>query len=186
MCKQRGGQSPQGALALLAVAAAVGLAGVGVQAGLADGAARANPKSQVIADTRRFTRIPRQTLAMIERGEAAFLARDPAALAPTLSEDYSWWVVGESGAVPMIRGRDATVKMLGGFFDATQWFDSKVYRLGLVGNLLVQVEVDTVGSPNGPVTKTSLEIYEFRNGERWREWRFSPLNSPFDGRPEAR
>ena len=44
--------------------------------------------------------------------------------------------------------------------------------------MLVQIEVDKVGSPAGPVEKTSLEVYEFRNGLRWREWRFIPGEKP--------
>jgi limonene-1,2-epoxide hydrolase len=115
---------------------------------------------------------------MIEQGETAFLKRDAGALAPTLSEDYSYWLVTEQGPTKAMQGREDTIRMVSGFFANAQWFDSKVYRLGMVGNMLVQVEVDTVGSPRGPVTKTSLEIYEFRDGKRWREWRFSPTDSP--------
>jgi limonene-1,2-epoxide hydrolase len=129
-------------------------------------------------DNSRYTRIPREALRMIERGEAAFLTRDAAALGPTLAPDYSWWIIGEQGPNKAIQGRDATVTMLSGFFKNAQWFESKVYRLGMVGNLLIQVEVDKVGSPNGPIDKTSLEIYEFRDGLRWREWRFTPAEKP--------
>jgi limonene-1,2-epoxide hydrolase len=165
--KNRHDRSPLGALALL-----LGIA-------CAATAWSANSvRSQVMRDNSRYTRIPKEALRMIERGEAAFLARDAAALGPTLSPDYSWWIVGEQGPNKAIQGRDATVAMLGGFFRNTQWFESKVYRLAMVGNLLIQVEVDKVGSPNGPVDKTSLEIYEFRDGLRWREWRFTPAEHP--------
>ncbi len=161
--KDRGGHSPQGALVLLFAAAAVGAAW-----------AAADVKSQVVADTSRYTRIAPAALKMIEQGEAAFLARDAQALGPTLADDYSWWVVTDKGPNMAIQGRDATVKLLDGFFSNAQWLDSKVYRLGMVGNMLVQVEVDTLGTPQAPVVKTSLEIYEFRDGKRWREWRFTP------------
>lgn len=146
-------------------------------AGAATAWAASNVRAQVVRDTSRYTRIPKDVIAMIEKGEAAFLARDAQALGPTLSEDYSWWIIGEQGPNKMIQGREATTAMLAGFFKNTQWFESKVYRLGMVGNLLIQVEVDKVGSPNGPVEKTSLEVYEFRNGLRWREWRFTPAES---------
>ncbi len=165
--KDRGGHSPQGALVLIVLAGAAGALW-----------AAADVKSQVVRDTRRYTRIAPEVLRMIEHGETAFLKRDPQALAPTLSEDYSWWVVGDKGPTMAMQGRDNTVRMLEGFFKNTQWFDSKVYRLAMVGNMLIQVEVDTVGSPSGPVTKTSLELYEFRDGKRWREWRFTPADSP--------
>ncbi len=161
--KNRKDRSPLGALALL-----LGFA-------CAATAWSANAvRAQVVRDTSRYTRIPKNVIQMIERGEAAFLARDATALGPTLAQDYSWWIVGEQGPNKAIQGRDATVAMLSGFFKNAQWFESKVYRLGMVGNLLIQVEVDKVGSPNGPVEKTSLEIYEFKDGLRWREWRFTP------------
>jgi limonene-1,2-epoxide hydrolase len=165
--KDRGGHSPQGALfALLAASVA------------AAAWAAADAKYQVVKDTSRYTRIAPAALEMIEQGETAFLKRDASALAPTLSEDYSYWLVTEQGPTKAMQGREGTIRMVSGFFANAQWFDSKVYRLGMVGNMLVQVEVDTVGSPQGPVTKTSLEIYEFRDGKRWREWRFSPTDSP--------
>lgn len=161
--KKRRNASPLGAWLLL-----LGLSGAAaVWAGSA-------VKSQVVRDTSRWTKIPRASLAMIERGEAAFLARDPAALGPTLAPDYQWWIIGPQGPNKAIEGRDRTVAMLGQFFSNSEWFESKVYRLGMVGNLLVQVEVDRVGSPDGPVEKVSLEVYEFRDGLRWREWRFTP------------
>lgn len=165
--KSRLDRSPLGALLLvLGIAAAA-------TAWAADGV-----RAQVVRDTSRYTRIPRAVLGMIEKGEAAFLARDAVALGPTLAPDYQWWIVGPQGPNKAIEGRDATVAMLGGFFRNVEWHGSKVYRLGMVGNLLVQVEVDTVGSPQGPVEKTSLEIYEFRDGLRWREWRFTPSAAP--------
>jgi limonene-1,2-epoxide hydrolase len=165
--KIRSDRSPLGALTLLLCLA-----------GAATAWSASAVRSQVMRDNSRYTRIPREALQMIERGEAAFLARDAAALGPTLAPDYSWWIIGEQGPNKAIQGRDATVTMLSGFFKNAQWFESKVYRLGMVGNLLVQVEVDKVGSPNGPVDKTSLEIYEFRDGLRWREWRFTPAEKP--------
>lgn len=165
--KTRRDLSPLGALVLL-----LGLASA------ATAWAASSVRAQVMRDNSRFTKIPKSKLAMIEKGEAAFLARDPAALAPTLAPDYQWWLIGPQGPNKAIEGRDATVKMLGGFFANAQWFESKVYRLGMVGNLLIQVEVDKIGSPAGPVEKTSLEIYEFRDGMRWREWRFTPADNP--------
>jgi CO/xanthine dehydrogenase FAD-binding subunit len=165
--KSRLDRSPLGALLLLLALA------VAATAWAAD-----SVRFQVIRDTTRYTRIPRSVITMIEKGEAAFLARDAAALGPTLAEDYQWWVIGPQGPNKAIEGRGATVAMLRGFFRNAQWFGSKVYRLGMVGNLLIQVEVDKVGSPQGPVEKTSVEIYEFRDGLRWREWRFTPDATP--------
>ncbi len=100
--------------------------------------------------------------------------KDPNALGATLAEDFSWWIVAPNGPNRAVQGRTETVKLLDGFFRNAQWYGSKVCRLGMVGNMLVHVEVEAVGAANGPVEKTSLEIYAFCNGRRWREWRFLP------------
>lgn len=42
------------------------------------------------------------------------------------------------------------------------------------GNLFVQVEVDRFETPEGPKTIRSLNIYEMKDGKRWREWKFYP------------
>jgi hypothetical protein len=165
--KQERDRSPLGALVVilgLAIAASAAVA--------------STVRAQVMRDVSRYSRIPKPILQMIEAGEAAFMSRNAAALGPTLSEDFSWWIVGEQGPSKAIQGRDATVALLDGFFKNAEWYGSRVYRLGMVGNILIQVEIDRVGSPNGPIEKTNLELYEFRDGKRWREWRFVPSSTP--------
>jgi ketosteroid isomerase-like protein len=132
---------------------------------------------QVMRNTDRYSRLSPQDVALISPGENAFMNRDAAGAAASVAEDFSWWMVGEDGPKQVVAGREATMKLISRFFGATN-FDSKVYRLGLVGNILVQVEVDTLQTERGPVEKTSLELYEFRDGKRWREWRFAPLANP--------
>ncbi len=140
-------------------------------------------KTQVVQDTSIFSKIKPDVLAMIEKGEADFLARDPQRLADSVTEDFTWYRVAPDGPKLAVQGRASMVKMLEQFFnaDAPAGFQSKVYRLGMVGNILVQVEVDKYDSKTeGKVEKTSLELYEFRDGRRFREWRLTPTNSPFD------
>lgn len=140
-------------------------------------------KSQVVQDTSRYSVIKPDVLAMIEKGEADFLARDADKLADSVTEDFIWYRVAPDGPKVAVQGREDMVKMLRQFFtaDAPAGFQSRVYRLGMVGNILIQVEIDKYDSKTeGKVEKTSLELYEFRDGRRFREWRFTPTASPFD------
>ncbi|MDX2223132.1 MAG: nuclear transport factor 2 family protein [Rhodospirillaceae bacterium] len=148
-----------------------------VLAACADGPARPSAQSQLVADTSRYAKLSAADAAMIEVGETAFMNKDAAAAAATVTEDFEWWIIGPDGPKQVVKGRAATEKLIGQFFAASD-FESKVYRLGMVGNILVQVEVDTVPQPDGTKkTTTSLELYEFRDGKRWREWRFQPTDS---------
>ncbi|MBL8629011.1 MAG: nuclear transport factor 2 family protein [Rhodospirillaceae bacterium] len=139
-------------------------------------------KTQVVQDTSKFSQIKPDVLAMIEKGEADFLAKDPQRLGDSITEDFTWYRVMPEGPKLAVQGRENTVKMLSQFFtDTPAGYQSKVYRLAMVGNILVQVEVDKYDSKTeGKVEKTSLEIYEFRDGRRFREWRFAPTATPFD------
>jgi ketosteroid isomerase-like protein len=147
-------------------------------AACADAPARPGAQSQLVADTSRYSTLSAADAAMIEVGETAFMNKDAKAAAATVTEDFEWWIVGPDGPRQVVKGREATERLIGQFFAASD-FESKVYRLGMVGNILVQVEVDTVPQPDGTTkTTTSLELYEFRDGKRWREWRFQPTDSP--------
>jgi hypothetical protein len=140
-------------------------------------------KAQVVQDTSLYSKIKPDVLAMIEKGEADFMARDPKRLGESITEDFTWYRVMPDGPKLAVQGRENTVNMLAQFFnaDAPGGFESQVYRLGMVGNILIQVEVDKYDSKTeGKVHKTSLELYEFRDGRRFREWRFTPTASPFD------
>lgn len=140
-------------------------------------------KTQVVQDTSIYSKIKPDVLAMIEKGEADFLARDAQRLADSVTEDFTWYRVAPDGPKLAVQGRENMVKMLQQFFnaDAPAGFESKVYRLGMVGNILIQVEVDKYDSKTeGKVDKTSLELYEFKDGKRFREWRLTPTASPFD------
>ena len=107
-------------------------------------------------------------------GKAAFNDKNAEAIAPYLAEDYSWYQVTPEGPKEMIRGREPTVNLLKKFYQSDTWVTSDFERLGMVGNILVQVEEDTVLVAGKPVKKVTLNLYEFRDGKRWREWKFFP------------
>ncbi len=123
---------------------------------------------------RSYRDVPTAFLPVIEAAEQAFNDKRAAALADYLADDYSWWQVTPEGPREAVRGRDATVALIGKFFSSDTWVASDFERLGMVGNILVQVEEDTVLEAGKPVTKVTLNVYEFRNGQRWREWKFFP------------
>jgi ketosteroid isomerase-like protein len=123
-----------------------------------------------------YRSIPVSYQRMIEESEDAFMKRDVAAAGASLTEDFSWYRVTDKGPELMVQGRAATTERLKTFFTSPAWTDSgsEVHRLGMVGNTLVQVEIDTLNMGQGPVRQTSLHVYEFRDGKRWREFAFYP------------
>lgn len=125
-----------------------------------------------------YRTIPAHYQKMIDDSEAAFMKRDVEASGAALAEDFSWYTVKDDGPKEMVRGRAATMERLRMFFASPVWTtsDSEVHRLGMVGNTLVQVEIDTLNMEGKPVRQTSLHIYEFRDGKRWREFAFYPTD----------
>lgn len=124
--------------------------------------------------TNPYRRIPPEVVALIEAAEIPFMNRDASAVGEFLDEDFTWYQVTEEGARQIVRGREATVALLGSFFDNNSWAESEVHRLGMLGNILVQVEVDTFLRDGKPVEMATLSVYEFRDGRCWREWKFYP------------
>jgi ketosteroid isomerase-like protein len=125
-----------------------------------------------------YRTIPARYQKMIDDSENAFMKRDVEASGASLAEDFSWYTVKDDGPKEMVRGRAATMERLKAFFASPMWTtsDSEVHRLGMVGNTLVQVEIDTLNMNGKPVRQTSLHIYEFRDGKRWREFAFYPTD----------
>ncbi|MEQ1801411.1 MAG: nuclear transport factor 2 family protein [Gammaproteobacteria bacterium] len=125
-----------------------------------------------------YRTIPARYQKMIDDSELAFTKRDVEASGAALTEDFSWYTVKEDGPKEMVRGREATMARLKMFFESPMWTanDSEVHRLGMVGNTLVQVEIDSLNMNGKPVRQTSLHIYEFRDGKRWREFAFYPTD----------
>lgn len=124
-----------------------------------------------------YRSIPASYQRMIDESEDAFMKRDAAAAGASLAEDFAWYRVTGKGPELMVQGRTATEERLKAFFASPAWTDSgsEVHRLGMVGNTLVQVEIDTLNMGQGAVRQTSLHVYEFRDGKRWREFAFYPM-----------
>ncbi|MDH5276917.1 MAG: nuclear transport factor 2 family protein [Gammaproteobacteria bacterium] len=125
-----------------------------------------------------YRKIPASYQKMIDDSENAFMERDVEASGASLADDFSWYTVKDDGPKEMVRGREATMERLKMFFASPMWTtsDSEVHRLGMIGNTLVQVEIDTLNFEGKPVRQTSLHIYEFRDGKRWREFVFYPTD----------
>ena len=122
----------------------------------------------------KYTTIPQQALDIIAAGEAAFADQDAVASGSFLAEDYSWYHITDDGPKQILSGRDQTVELLKTFFADDSWQESEVHRLGMLDNILVQVEIDTLATETGTELRRSITIYEFTNGQRWREWKFYP------------
>lgn len=118
---------------------------------------------------------PPEALARILESEQAFRDRNLEFLAGDLDEAFTWYKIDAQGPQQMVAGRDATLQLLEAFFSADGgWQGADVHRLGHLGNLFVQIEIDRYETPDGPKTVRSLNIYEMKNGKRWREWKFYP------------
>jgi hypothetical protein len=126
-------------------------------------------------ETVNYQEYPAEALARIEASEKAFMAKDIDTLANDLAEDFTWYKIDADGPQQMVSGRDATLELLNVFFtEDGGWTGADVHRLGYLGNLFVQVEVDRFETPEGSKTIRSLNIYEMKDGKRWREWKFYP------------
>ena len=112
---------------------------------------------------------------VIAASEEAFMRRDIDGAIANLDDDYVLYQIEDEGPRERMRGKDTVRQLLGGFFEAnTSWVGSEVERLTLINNTLVQVEYDFFETEAGRKTIPTLVVFEHRNGQRWREWRFSP------------
>ena len=154
--------------------------GIVVMAGLSTGLQTFASQHTKATSANPFQVIPPDALAMIEEAEVAFMNQNADAIGQYLTEDFTWYQVNEEGAKAAVTGREQTVAMLSTFFNNDSWTESEVHRLGMLGNILVQVEVDTFERGGKPVEMSTLSVYEFRDGMRWREWKFYPIaDNPF-------
>lgn len=139
------------------------------------------PALQVVAEQsytwgEQYRSIPARYQKLIDESELAFMKRDADASVDSLTDDFSWYTFTDAGPREMVRGKEATRAQLKAFFASPLWTDnnSQVHRLGMVGNTLVQLEIDNLNTGQGVEAKTSLHVYEFRDGLRYRETVFYP------------
>jgi len=114
--------------------------------------------------------------AFLDAQDQAFMDQDTQAMSEYIADDFEGWSIKPDGPKIRTKGHDMTVKMLEGFFRSGIWLESEVQPLGMVGNMLVQVETDVVNSANGPLTTRTLNVYVFKDGKRWRNWKFYPAD----------
>jgi hypothetical protein len=111
----------------------------------------------------------RETLA---RQTEAFNRKDADALGALLTDDYSWYRVGPAGPELASQGRAETVERMRGFFAAMPYASSRVEGVMAVGNLIVAIEKDSFIHDGRSVEKTTLGVYEYREGKLARAWAF--------------
>ena len=127
-----------------------------------------------------YREIPPDVIAMIEAAEIPFMEQDADGIAEYLDEEFAWYQIDAEGAREAVKGRAETIALLSTFFGDNSWTESEVHRLGMLQNILIQVEVDTFMRDGQPVELETLSVYEFMNGKRWREWKFYPTaKTPF-------
>jgi hypothetical protein len=114
-------------------------------------------------------------VAMIKSSEAKFMANDIEGALVDLDADFTMYEVTEKGAEERVRGVEATRQALSMSFGTGKWLGASVYKWGLTNNTLAQIEEDHFQMEDGgeKIVKT-LVVFEFRDGKRWREWRFKP------------
>ena len=114
-------------------------------------------------------------VALINATETKFLAIDVEGAMEGLHENFAMYEVTPEGAEERVRGLEATRKALTMSFGTAKWLGASVYKWGLTDNTLVQIEEDHFESEGEEVRVVkTLVVFEFKDGKRWREWRFKP------------
>jgi hypothetical protein len=113
--------------------------------------------------------------ALINATEAKFIANDVEGALEGLHEDFAMFEVTPEGPEERVRGIEATRKALTMSFGTGKWLGASVYKWGLTDNTLVQIEEDHFETDGeGEKIVRTLVVFEFKDGKRWREWRFKP------------
>ena len=93
----------------------------------------------------------------------------------SLDEDFTMYEITEDGVEERVRGIEQVRTVLGSVFGSGTWLGANVYKWGLTDNTLVQIEEDFYRTDEGGTRAVkSLVVVEYRDGKRWREWRFKP------------
>ena len=117
-----------------------------------------------------------KTYARINRESSeALMKRDIATATQHMDEEFVFYRATETGPEAAVQGPDEARQVLKAMLvDSDAWLGAETEHLGAVDNIIVQVEKDTFKTEDGTTTMTSLAVLEFRNGKRWREWKFYP------------
>ena len=143
-------------------------------AGYAGGSMGAGDKEFEVVYSR-FFETDNPYAEVIARSEEYFENRNIEGAILSLDDDFTMYEMTEEGAEIRVRGIEQVRQAVGGVFGAGKWIGANVYKWGLTGNTLVQIEEDYFTTDDGGrrAVKT-LVVFEHRNGKRWREWRFKP------------
>ena len=110
-----------------------------------------------------------------EESSDSFTDLDVEGAVARLDDDFVMYAITDEGAEERVRGKDAVRASLGQTFGRGNWLGADVYKWGLTDNTLVQIEDDHYTAEDGSVEViTTLVVIEYRDGKRWREWRFKP------------
>ena len=95
----------------------------------------------------------------------------------SLDDDFTMYEITDEGAEETVRGIEQVRTALSGVFGSGTWLGANVYKWGLTDNTLVQIEEDFYRTEDGGTRSVkSLVVVEYRDGKRWREWRFKPAD----------
>ena len=112
---------------------------------------------------------------VIARSEEHFENRNIEGAILSLADDFVMYEVTDEGAEERVRSIEQVRRAVGGVFGAGTWLGANVYKWGLTGNTLVQIEEDFFRTEDGGTRSIkTLVVFEHRDGKRWREWRFKP------------
>ena len=114
---------------------------------------------------------------VIARSEEHFENMNVEGAILSLDDDFTMYEINDEGAEEMVRGIEQVRAALSGVFGSGTWLGANVYKWGLTDNTLVQIEEDFYTTEDGGTRSVkSLVVVEYRDGRRWREWRFKPAD----------
>ena len=114
---------------------------------------------------------------VIARSEEHFENMEVEGAVLSLDDDFTMYEINDEGAEEMVRGIEQVRAALSGVFGSGTWLGANVYKWGLTDNTLVQIEEDFYRMEDGGTRSVkSLVVVEYRDGKRWREWRFKPTD----------
>lgn len=114
---------------------------------------------------------------VIARSEEHFENMNVEGAILSLDDDFTMYEITDEGAEEMVRGMEQVRAALSGVFGSGTWLGANVYKWGLTDNTLVQIEEDFYRTEDGGQRSVkSLVVVEYRDGRRWREWRFKPVD----------
>ncbi len=112
-------------------------------------------------------------LAAVKRQSDAFKSRDVDALVANMADDFTAYRMATDGPMKVIDGKEQAAERLSRTFSqVSTYLESEIPETLVVKDLVVQVELDTFQTDDGPRTSTTLAIYHVKDGKMWRSYNF--------------